>query len=120
AMAAELGRAFRTVIVTGGGAQSPLLVSMIADVLGIPVQRANVDDSAGIGAAVCAAVGSGLHPDWDAAMEAMAGRSDRQHPSPASDIYRRLRPWHRGIRGRMDAVDAWSAAQLSSNPEDRS
>jgi len=117
AMAAELGRAFRTVIVTGGGAQSPLLVGMIADVLGIPVQRANIDDAAGIGAAVCAAVGSGLHPDWDAAVQAMVGRADGRQPSPASATYRRLRAWHRGIRTRMDAVDAWSADQVDVDSE---
>ncbi|MEJ1922519.1 FGGY-family carbohydrate kinase [Microbacterium sp. KHB019] len=118
AMAAELGRTFRSVLVTGGGAQSPLLVGMIADVLRLPVQRANVDDAAGIGAAVCAAVGSGLHPDWAAAVQAMVGRSEQQHPSPVSGTYERLRPWHRGIRARMDAVDAWSAAQLAIDPEE--
>ncbi|MFC7788084.1 FGGY-family carbohydrate kinase [Microbacterium sp. MAHUQ-60] len=113
AMAADLGRTFRSVLVTGGGAQSPLLVSMIADVLGIPVQRARVDDAAGIGAAVSAAVGSGLHPDWDAAVATMVGRTEPQHPSPASAVYRSLRAWHRGIRARVDALDAWSAAQLA-------
>lgn len=112
AMAEELGRPFRSVIVTGGGAQSPLLVSIISDVLGLPVRRAGVDDAAGIGAAVCAAVGSGLHPDWDTAVRAMVGRTEEQPPSAAAEAYGRLRPWHRGIREQMDALTSWSAAHL--------
>lgn len=114
AMAAELGRDLRTVLVTGGGAHSPLLVGMIADVLGLPVQRAIVDDAAGMGAAVSAAVGSGVHPDWDAAVDAMVRRSPPRHPSAQSATYRGLRSWHRGIRERMDAVDAWSATHRSA------
>jgi sugar (pentulose or hexulose) kinase len=114
AMATELDRRFRTVLVTGGGAQSTLLVGMIADVLGLPVQRADLDDAAGMGAAVCAAVGSGMHPDWDSAVTAMIRRSPAQHPSADSPAYQGLRSWHRGIRERMDAVDAWSAAQRTT------
>ena len=114
AMAADLGRDFRAVILTGGGARSPLLASIVSDVLGVPVRRAAVDDAAGMGAAVCAAVGAGLHDGWDAAVGAMVGRTAARGPSGESGAYARLRPWHRGIRERMDPVSAWSAAHLGS------
>ena len=112
AMAAELGRSFGSVIVTGGGAKSELLVSIFADVLGIPAFRAGVDDAAGIGAAVCAAVGAGLFPDWDSAVATMVTRTSAVAPSAHSEFYQRLRPWHRGIRTRVAALSEWATAQL--------
>lgn len=112
AMGTELGQPFASVVVTGGGAQSDLLVGIIRDVLGIPVRRAGVDDAAGIGAAVCAAVGSGLHPEWDTAVAAMVRSTELQAPSARAVQYQHLRPWHRGLRAQMDAVAAWSAANI--------
>lgn len=113
AMADELGRRFESVIVTGGGAQSPLLVQIIADVLGLPVHRAVLDDAAGIGAAVCAAVGSGLHPGWDEALSAMTALAPAVTPSGDSDRYGRLRGWHREIRRQLDELNRRAAAALS-------
>lgn len=112
AMAAGLGRTFRKVLVTGGGAQSDLLVSMIADVTGLPVRRARVDDAAGLGAAVCAAVGIGMHSGWDAAVNAMVAHTPEHSPGAVAETYQRLRPWHRGIRQQLDALTAWSQAHL--------
>lgn len=109
AMERERGVVADGVIVTGGGAQSPLLVQIVADVLGRPVRRARVDDAAGIGAAICAAVGSGMHPDWDAAVAAMAGTGEPVLPSDAAETYRALRAWHRGIRSRVAELSDWMA-----------
>ena len=112
AMAADLGRGFDTVLVTGGGAKSELLVSIFADVLGIPAHRAGVDDAAGIGAAVCAAAGAGLFPDWESAVAAMVTRSSSVPPSAHNEIYQELRPWHRGIRTRVAALSEWATEQF--------
>ncbi|MFJ4036651.1 FGGY-family carbohydrate kinase [Microbacterium sp. NPDC090007] len=110
AMERERGVAARGVIVTGGGAQSALLVQIVADVLGRPVRRALVDDAAGIGAAICAAVGAGVFPDWDAAASALSGTGDAVRPGAHADAYRALRPWHRGIRSRVAELSGWMAS----------
>lgn len=106
-MERERGIVASGVIVTGGGAQSALLVQIVADVLGRPVRRALVDDAAGIGAAICAAVGAGIQPDWDAAVAAMAGTGAPVPPSDRAATYRALRPWHRGIRTRVAELSDW-------------
>ncbi|WP_298876553.1 FGGY-family carbohydrate kinase [uncultured Microbacterium sp.] len=106
-MERERGSVASGIIVTGGGAQSALLVQIVADVLGRPVRRALVDDAAGIGAAICAAVGAGLHPDWDAAVAAMSGTGAPVLPGERADAYRALRPWHRGVRSRVAKLSDW-------------
>lgn len=109
AMERERGTVADGVIVTGGGAQSPLLVQIVADVVGRPVRRALVDDAAGIGAAICAAVGSGMHRDWDSAVAAMAGTGEPVLPSDTAETYQALRAWHRGIRSRVAEMSDWMA-----------
>lgn len=66
-----LGRSCDRVVVSGGGSRSVLMSQVVADVLGVPVERAAVADAAGLGAAICAAVGHGLHPDAATAVAAM-------------------------------------------------
>jgi xylulokinase len=67
-------------IVTGGGASSDLFLSIIASVFGVPVRRPAVTDAAGLGAAICAAVGVGIHRDWEAAVDAMVRTETVFHP----------------------------------------
>lgn len=112
AMATEVGADFRRVVATGGGAQSPLLVQVLADVTGLPVERATVDDAAGSGAAVCAAVGAGVYDDWDVAISRMTGRATPVTPSLDREVYARLRPWHRGLRERVAQLSDWSVRHL--------
>lgn len=68
---AHLGRTVTELVVTGGGAQSDVFMDILASVFGAPVSRPEQTDSAGMGAAICAAVGTGIHPDWDTAIAAM-------------------------------------------------
>ncbi|HEX6887490.1 MAG TPA: FGGY-family carbohydrate kinase [Candidatus Nanopelagicales bacterium] len=58
-------------VVAGGGARSDLMMQIVADVMGRPAQRTAICDGAGLGAAICAAVGLGVHPDFETAMAAM-------------------------------------------------
>lgn len=88
AMEQRLGRRSETVVVSGGGARSDLMMQIFADVFERPAERAEVRDAAGMGAAICAAVGAGIHPDWDAAIKAMVRQGDVFAPEPASvDVY---------------------------------
>ncbi|MDN5853080.1 MAG: sugar kinase [Actinomycetia bacterium] len=70
-MESALDRAPGRLVLSGGGSNSALLSQIVADVFGRPTQRAAVADAAGLGAAICAAVGHGTHPDHRAAASAM-------------------------------------------------
>ncbi|MGB3258640.1 MAG: FGGY-family carbohydrate kinase [Ornithinimicrobium sp.] len=62
------------VVVAGGGAQSDLMMQIVADSWGMIATRAGMPDAAGLGSAICACVGAGVHPDFSAAIAAMVHR----------------------------------------------
>lgn len=82
AMCVELGTSLEEIVVSGGGAQSPLFMQIIADVFGIPASRCVDAGGASQGAAMCAAVAAGLHPDLETAAARMAPRRERVAPDP--------------------------------------
>jgi sugar (pentulose or hexulose) kinase len=97
--------------IAGGGSQSPAAVQLTADVFGLPVARVHTHEAAGLGAAVDAAVGLGIHPDVPGAVAAMVHVGEVRDPDPAAharydelyrNVYRRmydrLRPLYREIR----------------------
>lgn len=57
--------------VSGGMTQSPTLLGVVAATLQVPLVVAEAPESAGVGCAILAAVGAGLHPDVEAAVGAM-------------------------------------------------
>lgn len=105
AMEAALGRRFDSVVVTGGGSKSDLMMQIVADALGRPSRRTEVDDSAGLGAAICAAVGAGLHRDFDSARVAMV-RPGRVFPPDPDGVtaYRRIGARHARVREHTDPL----------------
>jgi xylulokinase len=80
AMEQALGRRLSPVLVSGGGSRSDLMMQIVADVFDRPARRTKVNDAAGLGAAICAAVGHGLYPDWDQAIAAMVSVGDQFAP----------------------------------------
>ena len=81
----------RPLVVSGGGSRSRLMMQVVADAMGRPATRPAQPDAAGTGAAICAAVGSGLHPGWAEAVAAMTGRGETFTPDPdAAAAYDRL------------------------------
>ncbi|MBF4574821.1 FGGY-family carbohydrate kinase [Frondihabitans sp. VKM Ac-2883] len=95
AMASELDTDFTRVVISGGGSVSPLLAQILADVFDRPVHRPRTTDGAGLGAAVCAAVATGVHPSFAAAQEAMVSVRDEFVPDPvANGVYCALEPIH--------------------------
>ncbi len=80
AMESALGRPASRLVVSGGGARSDLMQQIVADVFGRPVERAGNPDGAGLGAAICAAVGHGTYADFDEAMAAMVPPRDPVEP----------------------------------------
>ena len=58
--------------VSGGGSQSPAAIQLTADVFGLPTARPHTFETSGLGAAIAATVGLGIHPSFEAAV----GRDD--------------------------------------------
>jgi autoinducer 2 (AI-2) kinase len=91
----------------GGLARSRLWTSLLADVLGRPVRTSATPEASALGAALCAAVGAGLHPDLDRAA-ALAGRSLEVAPDPErrEAAEAQYREWQhlREARAASDAV----------------
>jgi sugar (pentulose or hexulose) kinase len=97
--------------VSGGGSQSPAAVQLTADVFGLPAARPHTHETSGLGAAIDAAVGLGLHPTFETAVAVMTRIAETRDPDPAAhalyeDLYRnvylrlyeRLRPLYEEIR----------------------
>ena len=57
--------------VSGGGSQSRVAMQVTADVFGIPTAKPSIYETSGLGAAIDAAVGLGLHNDFQSAIRAM-------------------------------------------------
>jgi sugar (pentulose or hexulose) kinase len=85
----------RELRIAGGGSQSSLAMQISADIFGLPTSRPHVYEASGLGAAIDAAVGLGLHQDFDSAVKAMTHLGDTFEPDPAhfeiyNDIYQRV------------------------------
>jgi sugar (pentulose or hexulose) kinase len=97
--------------IAGGGSRSPAVAQLTADVFGLPVGRGETHEASGLGAAIDAAVGLGIHRDVASAVAAMVRVGEVRDPDPATharydDLYRsvyrrmydRLQPLYREIR----------------------
>ncbi|WP_417568064.1 FGGY-family carbohydrate kinase [Marinobacter sp.] len=77
--------------VAGGGSQSDAAMQLTADVFGLPAERPHTYETSGLGAAIDAAVGLGLHPDFDTAVAEMTRVGDVFYPNEKTrDLYQRL------------------------------
>jgi sugar (pentulose or hexulose) kinase len=105
-MCDELGITLREVVVSGGGAQSALFMQIFADAFGIPSSRAAGPSGASLGAAICAAVATGVYPDFPTAVARMEKPRQTFAPNPANaDVYRRMNATvYREIRNATDQV----------------
>ncbi|MFN3587645.1 MAG: FGGY-family carbohydrate kinase, partial [Moraxellaceae bacterium] len=105
------GTRLRRLRVSGGGAQSDGVVRIAADMFNLPVERPHTTETSGLGAAICAAVGLGLHPDFRTAVAKMTRVGHTVMPDKADaalyhslhtrvyrPLYRQLQPLYREIR----------------------
>jgi sugar (pentulose or hexulose) kinase len=81
--------------VSGGGSQSDAALQITADIFGLPTARPHTHETAGLGAAITAAVGLGLHRDFASAVAAMTRPGRGFEPDPAQAalydaLYRRV------------------------------
>jgi sugar (pentulose or hexulose) kinase len=106
AMCAELGITLTDIVVSGGGSHSPLFMQIFADVFGVPAARSTGAGGASLGAAICAAAATGVHPSIEAAAERMAAPRETFTPDAANgEVYRRLADTvYHSIRDHTDAL----------------
>lgn len=77
--------------ISGGGSQSNQAVQLTADIFNLPTARPHVYEASGLGAAIDAAVGVGIHSDFTTAVSEMTRVSDYFEPNPQShEIYEEL------------------------------
>ncbi|MBN1828360.1 MAG: carbohydrate kinase, partial [Deltaproteobacteria bacterium] len=97
--------------VSGGGSQSRTVMQMTADIFGLPTAKARIYETSGLGAAINAAVGLGLHVGFEEAIAAMTHIGEVFEPNSANHkiydelyrdvykkMYRHLRPLYKRIR----------------------
>jgi sugar (pentulose or hexulose) kinase len=97
--------------VAGGGSQSSSAMQLTADIFGLPASRPHVYEASGLGAAIVASVGAGIHPDFATAVREMTHLGETFEPDAATHaiydrlygevyegIYQRLRPLYQAIR----------------------
>ena len=106
AMTAELGITLDEIVVSGGGSNSPLFMSIFADVFGLTASRCVDGGGAALGAAMCAAAATGVHPSIEAASAAMAKGREAFQPNTANGaIYDRMAETvYHTIRDHTDAL----------------
>ena len=80
----SLGLAPTELLLTGGGARSPFLRQLQADVYGLPIVTVNREEGPAYGAALLAAVGAGAYPDLTTATRATLTRGAVLRPDPAA------------------------------------
>ncbi len=74
--------------VSGGGARSGLWLRIIASVLGIPLERTEVEEGAAYGAALLGGVAGGVFPDVETAVKRCVRPAGRVDPDPAwAEVY---------------------------------
>ena len=106
AMCAELDITLESIVVSGGGASSSLFMQIFADVFGIPASRSVASGGAGLGGAICAAVATGIYPDFETAVARMTKERESFAPDAASaTLYRQMNETvYRTIRDATDGV----------------
>ncbi|HSB02401.1 MAG TPA: FGGY-family carbohydrate kinase, partial [Anaerolineales bacterium] len=85
--------------VAGGGSQSDAALQLTADVFGLPASRPHVYEASGLGAAIDAAVGAGLHADFPTAIREMTRVRDTFEPD--ARIHARYDELYNGVYKKM-------------------
>ncbi len=101
------GKAITELRVSGGGSQSNAAMQLTADIFGLPASRPHVYETSGLGAAMVAAVGAGVHRDFSAALKEMTRLERTFEPNPSVrdmydglynnvylKLYKQLRPFY--------------------------
>ena len=99
----ELGLSPSGLLLTGGGAKSPFLRRVQAEIYGVPVTTVNREEGPAYGAALLAAVGVDVFPDVTTAARETLARAPFEEPAPGAhakydDAYARFRAAYGALR----------------------
>jgi xylulokinase len=99
----EVGLSPTDLLLTGGGARSPFIRQLQAEVFGLPVSTVNREEGPAYGAALLAAVGAGVFGSVQDAVSATLTRATAHAPDPQAhrdydEPYRRYRASYRAAR----------------------
>jgi len=110
-MVRRSGIAITELRVAGGGSQSDAAMQLTADIFGITTARPHVYEASGLGAAIDAAVGVGVHDSFETAVPIMTHLGDVFEPDPDvhnlydqlyrqvyKHLYSRLQPLYESLR----------------------
>jgi xylulokinase len=105
----ELGVELQVGRVSGGGARSGLWLSIVASVLGLPLERVAVDEGAAYGAALLGGVAAGAWPDVDEAVAACVRARETVEPveewaAPYAEAHERYRGLYPALKRTQVAV----------------
>ena len=111
AMQIRSGVKLKGLRVAGGGSQSQAAMQITADLFGLPTSKPHVYEASGLGAAICAAVGLGLQPNFETAITSMTRLGESFEPNAQTHaiynelyervykrMYKKLRPLYEAIR----------------------
>jgi sugar (pentulose or hexulose) kinase len=97
--------------VAGGGSQSKAAMQLTADIFGLPTSKPHTYEASGLGAAIDAAVGLGLHANFETAIAEMTRISETFEPNNQNHktydeifqevyckMYKRLKPLYEKIQ----------------------
>jgi|TARA_B110000438_G_scaffold158638_1_gene151880 sugar (pentulose or hexulose) kinase len=89
------GKRIKRLVVSGGGSQSDQVMQITADIFGMTVFRPHTFETSSLGAAIACAVGLGVYPDFNAAVDNMTHDGDSFEPIEANkalynDLYRKV------------------------------
>ena len=105
AMAGELDRRLKRLIISGGGSNGDLFMQIFADVFNLPASRTEINGAVSLGSAICAAVGTGFYGSFEEAMARMIRPRDTFRPVPAqAEVYDRLDEVYKQISGHTDEI----------------
>ena len=92
--------------VSGGGSQSDQAMQITADIFGLTAERPHTYETSGLGAAINAAVGVGLHPDYKTAIGRMTHPGAVFTPIAANvHIYEQIyRQVYRKLYGKLGSL----------------
>ena len=89
------GKRIKRLVVSGGGSQSDQVMQITADIFGMTVFRPHTFETSSLGAAIACAVGLGVYPDFNAAVDNMTHDGDSFEPIEANkalynDLYHKV------------------------------
>ena len=92
------GALWQSLRIDGGMSANDWMAQDLADILDLPVERPDFVETTALGAALCAAVGAGLHPSLGDAVAAMRGAARSFAPAMDREVREeRIARWRRAL-----------------------